>query len=60
MNAGAFRAQTAQLSGNRAAAEQAFATMANTTIHGSGLRGLYVEAWRRDDRAGALSFAERR
>lgn len=54
-----LRAQTAQLSGNRAAAEQAFRTM---TEHDDtrllGLRGLYVEAWRRDDRAGALSFAE--
>jgi HemY protein len=54
-----LRAQTAQLSGDRAAAEQAFRTM---TDHDEtrllGLRGLYVEAWRRDDRASARGFAE--
>jgi HemY protein len=54
-----LRAQTAQLSGDRAAAEQAFRTM---TQHDEtrllGLRGLYVEAWRRDDRASARGFAE--
>ena len=45
-------AQTAQLSGDRAAAEAAFLTM---TAHGEtrllGLRGLYVEALRREDAA---------
>jgi HemY protein len=54
-----LRAQTAQLSGDRAAAEQAFRTMAeHDDTRLLGLRGLYVEAWRRDDRASARGFAE--
>ena len=52
-------AQTAQLSGDRAAAEAAFRTM---TAHGEtqllGLRGLYVEALRREDAATARQYAE--
>jgi HemY protein len=52
-------AQCAQLSGNRAAAEQAFRAMAardDTRL--LGLRGLYVEAQRRKDAAAARAYAE--
>src|SRR6186997_1542686 len=52
-------AQTAQLSGDRKAAEHAFAEMArrkDTKL--LGLRGLFVEAQRRDDRAAAQLYAE--
>jgi HemY protein len=52
-------AQTAQLSGDRAAAERAFAEMARRTdTKLLGLRGLFVEAQRRDDRAAARAYAE--
>ncbi len=52
-------AQTAQLSGDRGAAETAFRQMANrqdTKL--LGLRGLYVEAQRRGDAAAAQAYAE--
>ena len=52
-------AQTAQLLGNRTAAEEAFHAMAarpDTKI--LGLRGLFVEAQRSDDMAAAQAFAE--
>jgi HemY protein len=52
-------AQTAQLSGDRPAAERAFAEMANrpdTKL--LGLRGLFVEAQRRDDMPAARAYAE--
>jgi HemY protein len=52
-------AQTAQLSGDRKAAEHAFAEMArrnDTKL--LGLRGLFVEAQRRDDRPAAQLYAE--
>ena len=52
-------AQTAQLTGDRAAAEEAFRTMAarpDTKIFG--LRGLFVEAQRREDMAAAQAYAE--
>ena len=52
-------AQAAQLVGDRPAAEQAFRTMAarpDTRL--LGLRGLYVEAQRRDDGAAARHYAE--
>ncbi len=52
-------AQTAQLNGDRAGAEQAFRAMSerdDTRL--LGLRGLYVEAQRRDDGAAARRFAE--
>jgi HemY protein len=52
-------AQSAQLSGDRAAAENAFRRMA---AHGQtkllGLRGLFIEAQRRNDLAGARAYAE--
>jgi HemY protein len=52
-------AQTAQLSGDRAAAERAFAEMARRTdTKLLGLRGLFVEAQRRDDRTAARAYAE--
>jgi HemY protein len=52
-------AQTAQLSGDRAAAERAFGEMARRTdTKLLGLRGLFVEAQRRDDRAAARAYAE--
>ena len=54
-----LRAQTAQLSGNRAGAEQAFRAM---TDHDEtrllGLRGLFVEAQRQDHAQDARRFAE--
>jgi HemY protein len=52
-------AQTAQLSGDKPAAERAFAEMArraDTKL--LGLRGLFVEAQRRDDMAAARAYAE--
>jgi HemY protein len=52
-------AQSAQLAGNRAAAEQMFRLMAareDTKL--IGLHGLFVEAQRRDDAAAARLFAE--
>jgi HemY protein len=52
-------AQTAQLSGDRPAAERAFAEMAgrpDTKL--LGLRGLFVEAQRRDDQPAARAYAE--
>ena len=52
-------AQCAQLSGDRAAAEQAFRAMAardDTRL--LGLRGLFIEAQRRGDTAAARGFAE--
>ncbi len=52
-------AQTAQLHGDRAGAEAAFLEMAeNPETRLIGLRGLYVEARRRDDPAAARGFAE--
>jgi HemY protein len=54
-----LNAQCAQLSGDRAAAEFAFHTMAgreDTKL--LGLRGLYIEAQRRKDAAAAQRFAE--
>jgi HemY protein len=52
-------AQTAQLSGDRAAAERAFTEMArrpDTKL--LGLRGLFVEAQRRDDAVASRLYAE--
>src|SRR6476646_2289231 len=54
-----LRAQTAQLNGDRAGAAAAFRAMAargDTRL--LGLRGLYVEAQRRNDPAAARLFAE--
>ena len=52
-------AQTAQLSGDRKAAERAFAEMARRTdTKLLGLRGLFVEAQRRDDMTAARAYAE--
>jgi HemY protein len=52
-------AQTAQLSGDRAAAETAFRAMAaRADTRLLGLRGLFVEAQRRDDMTAARHFAE--
>jgi HemY protein len=54
-----LNAQVAQLSGDRAAAEQAFRAMterADTKL--LGLRGLYIEAQRRKDNAAAHAYAE--
>jgi HemY protein len=52
-------AQSAQMAGDRAAAERAFRAM---TAHGEtkliGLRGLYIEAQRRDDPQAARQVAE--
>jgi HemY protein len=54
-----LNAQTAQLSGNRAAAEQAFRAMADRPdTRLIGLRGLHVEAERRDDVLAARHYAE--
>jgi HemY protein len=54
-----LQAQTAQLSGDRAAAEEAFRAMAeHEATRSLGLRGLYVEAQRRDDRDAARTYAE--
>jgi HemY protein len=54
-----LNAQTAQLSGDRAAAELAFRTMAgrdDTKL--LGLRGLFIEARRREDLSAARNYAE--
>ena len=54
-----LNAQTAQLSGDRAAAELAFRTMAgrnDTKL--LGLRGLFIEARRREDVSAARNYAE--
>jgi len=54
-----LNAQNAQLSGNRAEAEHAFRVMTereDTKL--LGLRGLYVEARRRNDKAAAQAYAE--
>jgi HemY protein len=54
-----LNAQTAQLSGDRPAAERAFTEMArraDTKL--LGLRGLFVEAQRRDDITAARAYAE--
>lgn len=52
-------AQAAQLSGDRAAAERTFRKMTEfNETRLLGLRGLYVEAQRRDDAAGARLYAE--
>jgi HemY protein len=52
-------AQTAQLNGDRAAAEAAFRAMAaRADTRLLGLHGLYVEAQRRDDATAARHFAE--
>ena len=52
-------AQTAQLSGDRGAAEAAFRAMAaRADTRLLGLHGLYVEAQRRDDGTAARHFAE--
>ena len=54
-----LRAQTAQLHGDRAGAEDAFRTMAGRAdTRLLGLRGLYVEAQRRNDPVAARLFAE--
>ncbi len=54
-----LRAQTAQLAGDRGAAEQAFrAMLAGPETKLLGLRGLYVEAKRRADPAVARAIAE--
>jgi HemY protein len=52
-------AQSAQLSGDRAAAERAFRAMASRAdTKALGLHGLYIEAHRRDDLTGARAYAE--
>ncbi len=52
-------AQSAQLSGDREAAERAFRAMASRAdTKALGLHGLYVEAQRRDDLASARAYAE--
>jgi HemY protein len=54
-----LRAQTAQLNGDRAGAEDAFRAMAGRSdTRLLGLRGLYVEAQRRNDPVAARLFAE--
>jgi HemY protein len=54
-----LRAQTAQLHGDRAGAEDAFRAMAGRAdTRLLGLRGLYVEAQRRNDPVAARLFAE--
>jgi HemY protein len=54
-----LRAQTAQLNGDRAGAENAFRAMAERAdTRLLGLRGLYVEAQRRNDAVAARLFAE--
>lgn len=51
-------AQAAQISGDREAAERAFRDMTgNDETRVLGLRGLYVEAQRRDDEAAARAYA---
>ena len=52
-------AQSAQLAGDRAAADRAFRTMASRAdTKALGLHGLFVEAQRRDDLVSARAFAE--
>lgn len=52
-------AQSAQLSGDRESAERVFRAMASRTDTKTlGLRGLFIEAQRRDDVAGARAYAE--
>jgi HemY protein len=52
-------AQAAQLSGDRDAAERAFRTMAaRPDTKALGLHGLFIEAQRRNDAAGARAYAE--
>jgi len=52
-------AQSAQLSGDRAAAERAFRRMAGSNrTKLLGLRGLFIEAQRRDDLSAARAYAE--
>jgi HemY protein len=52
-------AQSAQLSGDRTAAERAFRRMAgHDRTKLLGLRGMFIEAQRRDDIAGARAYAE--
>jgi HemY protein len=52
-------AQSAQLSGDREAAERAFQTMAGRAeTKALGLHGLFIEARRRNDLPGAQAFAE--
>jgi HemY protein len=54
-----LNAQTAQLSGDRAAAERAFQTMAGRAdTKALGLHGLFIEARRRNDPQAAQAFAE--
>ncbi|MHA7873727.1 MAG: heme biosynthesis HemY N-terminal domain-containing protein, partial [Hyphococcus sp.] len=53
-------AQAAQLSGDRAAAEQSFSAMLEAPeTEFLGLRGLYLQARARDDQAAARDYAER-
>jgi HemY protein len=55
-----LKAQTAQITGNRAQAESVFQTMSeHPETQVLGLRGLYVEAHRRGDRANALLYAQK-
>jgi HemY protein len=52
-------AQAAQLAGDRDAAERAFRTMAGRSdTKALGLHGLFIEAQRRNDAAGARAYAE--
>jgi HemY protein len=52
-------AQSAQLAGDREAAERAFRTMASRAdTKALGLHGLFIEARRRDDSASARAYAE--
>ena len=54
-----LHAQSAQLAGDRAEAERVFRTMASRTdTKPLGLHGLFVEAHRRNDQAGAGAYAE--
>lgn len=54
-----LEAQTAQISGDRALAEATFRAMLDKPeTRTLGLRGLFVEARRRDDAAGARAFAD--
>jgi HemY protein len=52
-------AQSAQLAGDRGAAERAFRTMASRAdTKALGLHGLFIEAQRRDDHTSARAYAE--
>ena len=54
-----LNAQSAQLSGDREGAERTFRTMASRAdTKPLGLHGLYIEARRRNDAAGARAYAE--